>query len=122
MCSKKWLSAVPLALAWPGFGAFRDGFTGRAAIFLHLRHRLWNAYFQVLTSFTKMVPGWIRWMVLDGFSSESLSCSRTKFPTGILQRWAQLGVGLSSRLDLNIHLHALLAHLKTGQVSDVFML
>ena len=63
-------------------------------------------HFQVLTFIAKMVPGWIPWhwfwTVFFGVAFISAGIS---FSTGILQRWAALGVGLMFALwTLTIHL------------------
>jgi len=82
------------------------------------------AHFQVLTFIAKMVPGWIPWhwfwTVFFGVAFISTGLS---FATGILQRWAALGVGLMFALwTLTIHLPSLLgAAQDPDKWSDVFI-
>jgi uncharacterized membrane protein YphA (DoxX/SURF4 family) len=123
MCSNQ----SPLA-AWRGsrldWAAFRDGFAGRAAIFLHLRSSsLASPTFRFSPSLLAWCPagfpGTGFWTVFFGVAFISAGVS---FATGFLQRWAALGVGLMFALwTVTIHLPSLLTAQDPDKWSDVFI-
>jgi len=64
------------------------------------------AHFQVLTFIASMVPGWIPWhWFWTVFFGVAFIGAGVSFATGVLQRWAALGMGLMFALwTLTIHL------------------
>src|SRR6202040_4420796 len=87
-------------------------------------------HFQVLTFIASMVPGWIPWHWLwTVFFGVAFIAAGVSFATGILQRWAALGVGLMFALwTVTIHIPVLFNLLRTpgapqdlGKWSDVFI-
>ena len=82
------------------------------------------AHFQVLTFIAKMVPGWIPWhWFWTVFFGVAFIFAGVSFATGVLQRWAALGVGLMFALwTVTIHLPTLLkASRDPDSWSDVFI-
>jgi uncharacterized membrane protein len=87
-------------------------------------------HFQILTPIAHMVPGWIPWHLFwTVFFGVAFIAAGVSFATGVLQRWAALGVGLMFALWLvTIHLPVLLNMLHTpgatqdpDKWSDVFI-
>jgi uncharacterized membrane protein YphA (DoxX/SURF4 family) len=82
------------------------------------------AHFQVLTFIAGMVPAWIPWpRFWTLFFGLAFVCAGLSFATGLLQRWAALGLGLMFALWLiTIHLPPLLhAPHDPHKWSDVFI-
>ncbi len=88
------------------------------------------AHFQVVTFIAGLVPGWIPWhRFWTVFFGVAFIAAGVSFATGLLQRWAALGVGLMFALwTVTIHLPPVLNSLRTpgapqdpDKWSDVFI-
>src|SRR5438105_9631695 len=82
------------------------------------------AHFQVLTFIASLVPGWIPWhRFWTVFFGVSFISAGVSFATGLLRRWAALGVGLMFALwTVTIHVPPLLgAPQDPDKWSDVFI-
>ena len=131
LMSAEWRTNVlePIAigsLAWlaPGLGGI-PGWLHRASRYL-LAFALvvfGIAHFQVLTFIARMVPGWISWhRFWTVFFGVAFISAGVSFATGLLQRWAALGVGLMFALwTVTIHLPSLLTAQDPDKWSDVFI-
>jgi len=132
LMSAEWRTNVlePIAigsLAWlaPGLGAV-PGWLHRTSRYL-LAFALivfGIAHFQVLTFIANMVPGWIRWhRFWTVFFGVAFISAGVSFATGLLRRWAALGVGLMFALwTVTIHVPPLLgAPQDPDKWSDVFI-
>src|SRR5439155_25280197 len=118
MCS----SQSPLA-AWHGsrldWAALRDGFTGRADIFSHLRSSsLASPTFRFSPSLPASCPAGFpgpgSGLSSSAFFGVAFISAGVSFATGCLQRWAALGVGLMFALwTVTIHVPAVLNFFRT---------
>src|SRR5438105_685975 len=82
------------------------------------------AHFQVLTFIASMVPGWIPWhRFWTVFFGVAFIAAGVSFATGLLRRWAALGVGLMFAVwTVTIHLPPVLgATQDPDKWSDVFI-
>src|SRR5438552_1302775 len=131
LMSAEWRTNVlePIAigsLAWlaPGLGSIPRWLYRTSRYLLAFALIVFGiAHFQVLAFIASLVPGWIPWpRVWTVFFGVAFISAGVSFATGLLQRWAALGVGLMFALwTVTIHLPSLLTAQDPDKWSAVFI-